>query len=149
VTTDVASIHVVGTAFNVRVRDESYEVGVTEGIVRVTAGTGRKPATVTLARGNMVHGERGTAPDAVGRIGFADYPGWTHGKMMFAGTSVEAVCKEIEDRFDVRIQIADPALRTVKITGILEGHDGRSTLSTLCLLTGRNQRYENGVFILY
>jgi len=122
---------------------------VTEGIVQVTAGGGRKPVTLTLARGNMVRGVRGAVPDAIGKIGFADYPGWTQGKILFSGTSVDAVCKEIEDRFDVRIHIADSTLRSMTITGILEGRDGRSALSTLCLLTGRNQRYENGVFVLF
>jgi ferric-dicitrate binding protein FerR (iron transport regulator) len=149
VTTGVASIHVVGTEFNVRVRDDSYEVGVTEGIVQVTTGNGDNVNTFRLTKGTLVSGVRGTSPGSVERIGFADYPGWTHGKMMFARTSVEVVAKEIQDRFDVRIQIADAALRNVKITGVLEGSDARSVMSTLCLLTGRNQRYEDGSYILY
>jgi ferric-dicitrate binding protein FerR (iron transport regulator) len=149
VSTDIATVRVVGTEFNVRVRDDAYEVGVTEGTVRVTASRMSVDSTVIVARGHIVGGKRNAFPGIPQSIDFPEYPGWTSGRLVAHRMTVESICREIQDLFDVKTRIDDPALRFVTVTGLFRGSDAREMVSTLSMLTGRQYRYADGTYILY
>jgi len=149
VTTDIATIHVVGTEFNVRARGEALEVGVVTGTVRLNIVKNGIDSSVTLTRGQMALCAKHDFPAPPSAFSLRDYPGWLHGKFLFHKTPLLSACKEIGDRFNVDIRLSDPRLSNETITGILDGRNAESTLAALCGLAVKNLKYENQVYILY
>ena len=148
VTTDVATIQVVGTEFDVRVRDDQISVGVTRGKVKVSPGPDAKEA-VELGPGQITTFPKGGMPSPPVQMPFAEYPGWMHGKFLFYRTPLASACREIESEFGVTIRIDTPLLRSMTITGALDARNVDSSISTLSRLTGSSYRHENNTFMLY
>jgi transmembrane sensor len=150
VLTDVATIQVLGTEFNVRVRDDLLEVAVISGNVHVSVRKDGTDSMVVLAKGQMAACRKGGGPGMPGPLlFFSDYPGWIHGKFLFNRTSLVSVCKEIEDQFDVVVRIGNTRLSNETITGALDARTAETALAALSGLTGNKYRYENGVYSLY
>ncbi len=149
VSTEIGTIRVLGTQFNVRVGDHSMEVAVLEGRVEVLGPGNTSAGAVTLRAGEMtiVPGE-GT-PEIPGPIPYPDYPGWMHARFHFRHTSIVDACTEIEARFGITITIQDPGVREETVTGVLDGRTVQSSLMALCAIAGREFRYEDGVYIVY
>jgi ferric-dicitrate binding protein FerR (iron transport regulator) len=149
VTTSAATVTVLGTAFNVRIRETLLEVGVTRGRVNVAAHTVHADSAVVLGAGEATTCRTGAFPESPQKLQYADYPGWVHGKLFFYKTELTDVVREIEEEFDVRILMQDPALPAVRITGALAGTDPQTVIANLCSLTGKAFRHENENFIIY
>ncbi len=149
VTTDVGTVQVLGTQFDVRVRGGQLVVGVVGGSVSVSAQRGGRDSSVVLAAGQIVTCMKDNYPGTPGQLPFADYPGWTRGKFLFYKTSILSACKEIESQFDVQISIERPGAGEETITGVVDGHSAETAVAALSNLTGRKFRHENGVYTLY
>ena len=149
VATGAGSVTVTGTRFNVRVRDDRYQVGVTEGSVRTLVDLPGKDTAVSLAAGQVLQGVRNIPPPPVRAMEYTGYPGWTERKLMFTSMDIRSVCEELRNTFDVEITIENSALAGTSISGVFEARDIGSVLSTLCALTGGQYRHENGKYILY
>jgi transmembrane sensor len=149
VTTDLGTVHVLGTQFDVRVRGEQLMVGVVTGCVKVTAQRGGRDSSVVLGRGQIVTCVKEQYPGTPGEIPFADYPGWTQGRFLFYKTSVSAACQEIESQFDVQIHLMNPHAGEETITGVVDGRSVESAIAALSNLTGNKFRHENSVYTLY
>jgi transmembrane sensor len=149
VSTDVATVRVLGTEFNVRVRDGRMEVAVIKGSVLVSVHGEAADSAIVLAAGQIATCVRDGFPGAPRPLLVAEYPGWMHGKFVFQRTSLVSVCKEIESQFDVTVTIDNPRLRDETITGIVDGRNAESALATLANLTGTKYRHENGSYTLY
>jgi transmembrane sensor len=145
VSTNGGTVSVLGTEFNVKDREGNLEVAVLKGRVRVTSGG----ESQILRAGEMTTCLSGRVPDSPTAIPFPDYPGWLHGKLQFSRTSLASACREIEERFDVRIRIQDPESRTVTFTGAVDGGSAEAALTTLAKLTGISVRHEKDGFTLY
>ncbi len=149
VTTDVGSVQVLGTQFDVRVRRGRLVVGVVSGSVRVSAPREGQDSAVVLAAGQIVDCLKGNVPGAPSALPFADYPGWTQGKFFFYRTSLLSACKEIESQFDVQIHIENPRTENETITGVVDGQSAGTAVAALSNLTGTRFRHENSVYTLY
>lgn len=147
--TDVATVKVLGTEFNVRVRDNHLEVAVVKGSVLVSSHNDGVDSSVVLAAGQIGACTRGAFPETPGLIPISDYPGWIHGKFVFYRTSLLSVCMELESQFDVAVRIEDPRLSDEKITGVLDGRDVQTALVALVSLTGNKFRYESSGYTIY
>jgi transmembrane sensor len=148
--TDIGSVQVLGTEFNVRVRRGMMEVAVVSGRVRVTASSEGKDSTVILHGGEITAVARGAYPERPRRLPFDDeYPGWIHGKFVFQQATLDSACLEIADQFSSPIAISNPALSHRTITGVVDGRNLESALKTLSLLSGTSYRHENSGYILY
>ncbi len=145
VSTSCAEVQVVGTEFNLRVRDGTLEVAVIHGIVRVSA----KDSTLTLTENQMAMCAQNGFPRRIADMPSPDYPGWMQGKLFFNRTSFEAACREIEMRFDITININDRVLRDEIITGTLGAATAENALNALCGLTGKKFRHENQAYTIY
>jgi ferric-dicitrate binding protein FerR (iron transport regulator) len=111
---------------------------------------GGKDSTVVLAKDQIAACSKGGFPGVPGPLLFySDYPGWIHGKFLFNRTSLAAVCKEMEEQFDVVIRIGNTRLPNETITGALDARTAETALAALAGLTGNSYRYENGVYLLY
>ena len=149
VSTDVATVQVLGTEFNVRMRNEQIEVAVLAGRVQVNVQKEGKDSTAVLAAGQVATCTQGGFPGSPAQLLFAEYPGWMHGKLLFYRTSLLSACEDIESKFDVAIAIENAKLRDETITGAVDARSAETALSTLAKLTGNKYRYENGGYILY
>ena len=150
VTTDLGSVQVLGTEFNVRVRRGKMEVAVVSGRVRVTASWEGKDSTVLLEGGEFTAFARGAYPDSPQRLPYVEnFPGWLHGKFVFDRATLETACLEISEQFGIPIAIGNPALPGRTITGVVDGRSLEAAVKTLCLLSGTSYRNENSGYTLY
>ena len=149
VTTDLATIQVIGTEFNVRMREGQIEVAVLAGEVQLGVHNEGKDSTVVLTAWQVATCVRGGFPGAPAPLLFAEYPGWMHGKLLFYRASLLSACSDIESKFDVPVRIENAKLRGKTLTGAVDARSAETALSTLANLTGNKYRYENGGYILY
>jgi transmembrane sensor len=150
VATDIGSVTVLGTEFNVRVRRGEMEVAVVTGKVSVTASRDGRDSTVILQVGEYTVLAKGGYPALPQRLPFADnYPGWIHGKFLLNHQSLASACGEIAEQFGIRVEIANSAIAGETITGAIDGRSVESAVKTLSLLSGTSYRYENNGYILY
>ena len=146
VMTDVASVEVLGTDFNVRVRGDRLEVAVVHGAVRVSSEAAS--ASVTLQTGQFTSCSRGGSPELPSEASFHDYPGWLHGKLLFDRAGLQDACREIADRFDVRVNV-DIRQQQPTITGAIDAPTAEAALRTLARLTGNRYRHDENGHTLY
>jgi ferric-dicitrate binding protein FerR (iron transport regulator) len=149
ITTDVGTIQVLGTEFNVRVRDERMEVAVLSGSVKVSVKKNGVDSSIVLSNGQIVVCAKNDFPGLPGAFPFPDYPGWIQGKFMFYRSSLISVCKELESQFNIQIRIQNPQARAVTLTGIINSQDAEGAIATVVQLTGNTFRYEDGVYNIY
>lgn len=147
--TDVAQVRVLGTSFNVRVRDEQIEVAVNRGAVGILTAIEGKDSTIALKEGQLITCRKGRYPSQPQLIQFDQYPGWIHGNLSFHQTALKLVCQEIERQFDVKIQLADQQLEDISISGLFAADDLNNLLSVICILIRKEFRYENKTIVIY
>lgn len=149
ISTDIGMVQVLGTQFNVRVRNEKMEVAVLNGSVRVTVFKDGKDSSIILTRGQISQCTKNNYPGLPASLPFSDYPGWLQGKIMTYRSSLESVCRELESQLDIKIKIENPQLSTATITGIINAQNPENALTTLVQLSGSKFRYESGGYIIY
>ncbi len=147
VNSDNLTVTVLGTQFNVRHRDNMIEVAVNKGKVQVSDIAHEKH--VTLLAGQMSRFADGEPPEQPQKLPFANYPGWTKNKLMFYQDNLANVCREIERRFNVQVQLSNQKLAGITVTGVLETDSIYSVLSTLSILIQQHYRYEKGIYVIY
>jgi transmembrane sensor len=149
ITTDIGTVQVLGTQFNVRVRDGRMEVAVVSGSVKINAVKNGTDSSVILSGGQIAVCVKNNFPGMPAALPFVDYPGWIHGKFLFYRSTVLSACKEIESQFNVVVKIDKPQLQDETITGIVDGQNVESSLSILARLTGNTYRHEDSSYVLY
>jgi transmembrane sensor len=137
VTTSDGTITVLGTRFNVRQEAERMIVSVIEGRVEVVPTAPRAPAT-TLVRGEQLFLERGTDSSVERGTDVERITAWWQQKLMFDGVSLIDAVQEINRYVDERIEIADPGLEGVRISGVFRTGDSEGFISALDNLVGVN-----------
>lgn len=148
VSTDAGTVQVLGTQFNVRVRERRMEVAVLSGTVSVACGPESKHSVV-LQGGTMATCTEAGILSGPEKILFADYPGWIHRKLLFQRSTIRSVCGEIEAQFDVRVRIENPALLHETITGALDSRNAESAVAALAALTGSTYSHDANGFSLH
>lgn len=129
-------VRAVGTAFVVRLKQEGVEVTVTKGKVQVStlaqsagtdtldriAATPRRPLSLVSAtdggtelalvsRSSLVAQVELSPPDVSRKLA------WRQGMLIFNGDDLASVVADVSRYTDVRIEITDPALKTLKVAG--------------------------------
>ena len=142
------SIQVVGTQFNVRTIGNKIEVSVNEGIVLVSnEQTGDNP--VHLIKGQFISFDKKESPGIPELIKYDEYPGWIYNKFIFDQENLSVVCKEIERKFDVDIELKSDGLETITVTGVIDAKDLSRVLHTLSSLTNRSYKFDNKRYTFY
>jgi transmembrane sensor len=149
VSTDIGTIRVLGTQFNVRIRGEQLEVGVVRGSVQVTINRNGVDTTLILSKDQIVTCTAAGFQDKPAALPSSDYPGWMRGRLMFYRTDLLSACRELESQFDVVVTIREPQLRNLTITGTINGQNIETALTALAQLTGRNFRREDSGYSIY
>jgi transmembrane sensor len=147
VETELGAVRVLGTQFNVRVRDNHLEVAVVSGSVRVTSvGSGGE---VVLKAGELTRCTRTEGPDKAMPLHAGEYPLWLHGRLFFDRATLAEACREIEDFFDVTVTIRASGQHSQTFTGAVDARTPETALSTLARLSGRNYRHDQSGYLLY
>ncbi len=149
VNTDIATVRVLGTAFNVRDRENRLEVAVISGSVNVGVRRNGRDSTLVLAKEQLTTCTKGGFPAAAVLLPFSEYPGWMHGRLVFHRASFQSVCEEIREQFDITIRAENSHLLGETLTGAVDVRNLDAALSTLARLTGTNYRYENNGYIFF
>ena len=141
-------IKVVGTQFNVRTIENEIEVAVNEGIVLVSNDqTNERP--VHIAKGQFISFSKKESPGTPEAIGHDQYPGWIYNKFIFDQENLSVVCKEIERKFDVDIELKSDGLETITVTGVIDAKDLNRVLHTLSSLINRSYKFDNKRYTFY
>jgi len=142
-----ASVEVLGTEFNIHTRGTDINVSVLEGIVKVS-GTEDKQ-DIVLTAGQKVNFIQGFNPGTPEKIDHKKYPGWIYNRLILDQTNLRAVCKEIERKFNVKIEFASVDLGNITVTGIIEADEFNPVMETLATLAQRSFKFEKDTYIIY
>lgn len=136
--TNYGQVTVLGTSFNVRTREDGFEVGVNEGIVQVANET----KAVILNQGQMLDVDTNFDETNLQNVSYSDYPDWMHEKLVCDQTPLSEVCGEIERTFGISFEFATPAIADITVTGVIDAQDLNTVLSTISLLTQHEFKFD-------
>ncbi len=145
ITADRATVEVLGTEFNVRVRNDAVEVAVKSGTVKVRSAD----SSIILAQSQIGVMHATEPPQFAGTIPSEDYPGWMSGKLFLNRTTFADACREIELRFDATITIADIQMQGTEMNGVLDARTVRSAVVALCEVTHTRFVQDGNAFRIY
>ena len=127
VNTPLGKVSVLGTQFNVKARDNRFDVVCYEGKVRVEYNG--KATILTPHQGLTV--ENGTANNGVITVATTE-PNWLKGELVFVSEKLPAVLAEIERKYDVEFKTDITSKKT--FSGSLPGNDIDGVIKTLSRL---------------
>ena len=130
VVTEVATVEVLGTQFNLMSTDEKYEVACTEGKVRIS--TNQKNNSKILLNAGQYTSLRNGQFDEPSKVK-EEKISWKNGEFYFEDTSLSEVLKTVSAQYDIRIQIEieNPSAR--HYTGYFTTHNLKEALDLICV----------------
>jgi transmembrane sensor len=130
VKTEVATVEVLGTQFNLMSADDKYEVACTEGRVRIS--THQDNNSNVLLIGGQYTSLRDGQFDEPSKVKEEDIS-WKDGEFYFENTSLSDVLKTLSVQYDIRIhvEIANPSAR--HYTGYFTTHNLKEALDLICV----------------
>ena len=146
ISTEYAQITVLGTKFNVRSRDDGFEVGVNEGAVKVHNDL----QSMELSQGEQID-INPEYPKTFSSSKMADfYPGWKNNKLICDNSSLVKICDELERIYDVKINFQNESQKNIPISGIinLNPNNLESVLSSISLLSKREFKLRGDSYIV-
>ena len=147
---DHVAVQVVGTKFNVYAREQNIEISVNEGVVKVGNNIDEDLyKEVILTQGQIITFDTDKQPGTPKMFSNNEIPGWIHGKFIFDQVNLGNVCKEIERKFDVEIDLASTDLETITVTGVMEADNLSNVLATISVLTERPYKFEKERYTFY
>ena len=140
VLTPYGKISVLGTSFNIRARNDGFEVGVNDGEVQVS----NENSLLNLSKGQLIDVESEFFSSNIIQIPTDQYPDWLNRKFYCNETTLESLCLEIERTFDIKINFTNPNLKNLTITGLIEASDLGNVLQTVSILTKHKFKLDGG-----
>jgi len=140
VLTPYGKISVLGTSFNIRARNDGFEVGVNDGEVQVS----NENSLLNLSKGQLIDVKSEFFSSNIIQIPTDQYPDWLNRKFYCNETTLESLCLEIERTFDIKINFTNPNLKNLTITGLIEASDLGNVLQTVSILTKHKFKLDGG-----
>ena len=140
VLTPHGKISVLGTSFNIRARNDGFEVGVNDGEVQVS----NENSLLNLSKGQLIDVKSEFFSSNIIQIPTDQYPDWLNRKFYCNETTLESLCLEIERTFDIKINFKNPNLKNLTITGVIEASDLDNVLRTVSILTKHKFKLDGG-----
>lgn len=144
VDTGSSSVTVLGTAFDIDLVDEQTRVvRVYRGLVSVDAGAGRQwrlPAGSGIEVGGGKVRSLGDVP--------GDHPGWIDGWFDAEDTSVRQLVQRLNRGSSRPIELSDPALGDLPVTGRFQTSDPEMVLDALAAIHDLQWHREGGRYLL-
>ena len=127
VKTHHGEITVLGTTFNVRSRNDGFEVGVNSGQVKVSSSN----SFVDLNPNQCLMGSADIDRSTIVNIENEKYPGWINQKLYCKKTNLEKICKEVERIHNVKIKFSNIKMKQIAITGTIDTSELETMLNTI------------------
>ena len=146
ISTEYAEITVLGTKFNVRSRDDGFEVGVNEGVVKVHNDL----QSIDLIQGEQID-VIPEYPKTFSTSKTADfYPGWKNNKLLCDNSSLLKICDELERIYNIKINFQNESQKNIPISGIINLNPSNleSVLSSISLLSKREFKLRGDSYIV-
>lgn len=145
VTTDAATVTVLGTAFGVRAEGGRTEVALESGSVRLEAAG--SSAALTMQPGAVAVAEADTVALTAARV--EDALAWRVGGFAFVDQPLGRIAGDVARRYGVAVAVQPEALRARPFTLILDQPEGaEAVLSDLAEYAGLTLRRDDGGFVL-
>ena len=116
ISTDYAEITVLGTKFNVRARDDGFEVGVNEGSVKVQSDI----QSIDISQGEKIDANPKYQKSFIRSMTTNLYPGWKNNKLICKNSSLVKICGELERLYNVKINFQNELQKNISISGIID-----------------------------
>ena len=146
ISTEYAEITVLGTKFNVRSRDDGFEVGVNEGAVKVQNDL----QSMEISQGEQID-VNPEYPKTFSTSKIADfYPGWKNNKLLCDNSSLLKICDELERIYNIKINFQNESQKSIPISGIINLNPSNleSVLSSISLLSKREFKLRGDSYIV-
>ena len=146
IATEYAEITVLGTKFNVRSRDDGFEVGVNEGTVKVQNDL----QSMEISQGEQID-VNPEYPKTFSTSKTADfYPGWKNNKIICDNSSLLKICDELERIYNIKINFQNESQKNIPISGIINLNPSNleSVLSSISLLSKREFKLRGDSYIV-
>jgi ferric-dicitrate binding protein FerR (iron transport regulator) len=145
VETSTARTEVLGTQFGVTTGDDTTEVVLVEGSVRV--GSSDEAESVVLKPGERSTVRRGTSPSPPTPADLTTTLDWT-GLFVFRSLPTNEIAQRLSRHYDVSVTVA-PALADAPVTGTFERDQSvEQVLNTIARTLGAEVQTENGSYRL-
>ena len=131
INTDYATVTVLGTSFNLKSREDGFELGVNSGIVSVSNGI----KNITLLKGQLLNLKSDLDDDLTPQKSYSNYPDWINNKFYCEKTPLIELYSEIERRFNIEVKFNEPEIKKIAVTGIIDAPNLNTVLRTISLLT--------------
>ena len=139
-----AQVLAVGTEFDVYRKPHSTLVTVVEGVVAVLAGAAPQPAQqltsppsgMRVEAGQQLGIDAGKMWDQPRPAQLGEAEAWLHRKIVFQGRPLGEVVEEFNRYTQVPVEIDDPTLRMLRVSGSFDAYDTETFLGFLESLDG-------------
>lgn len=142
-------VRVVGTQFDVRSRQGELVVTVAGGKVQVRPASSSAPGrSFLLTPGRRLEVDR-AGVETVRAIDPEEALGWRVGRLVYRAEPLAAVVADLNRQFEAQIEISDPELAKMPITGVIVLDDQAAVMQRLTLmLPVRSIPSERGLLLL-
>ena len=131
INTNYATVTVLGTSFNLKSREDGFELGVNSGVVSVSNGI----KNITLLKGQLINLKSDLDDDLTPQKSYSNYPDWINNKFYCEKTPLIELYSEIERRFNIEVKFYEPEIKKIAVTGIIDAPNLNTVLRTISLLT--------------
>ena len=131
INTDYATVTVLGTSFNLKSREDGFELGVNSGVVSVS----NEISSTDLLKGQLINLKSDLDDDLTPQKSYSNYPDWINNKFYCEKTPLIELYSEIERRFNIEVKFYEPEIKKIAVTGIIDAPNLNTVLRTISLLT--------------
>ena len=133
-----ARVTAIGTAFNIYRRDQSTNITVTEGVVRVTetGGTGNRIPATSIVHANQELEATDQGLQAATTTNVSLSTAWQRGTLIAHSMTLTELVRQIERYHDTHILITDSSIATSTISGVFALSDIDPILQALQVSLG-------------
>ena len=151
VNTECFDVEVLGTTFNVKTyeSDNEQEVALLEGKVKLTTRNQEKNTSIFLRPNEKAIYNKSTGKLTVKPTDNKLETAWMKGVLMFHTESLPDINKELERKYDVKIQMNCPALENDSFTGVFENKTLIEVLDNLKIHYGFDYSINNRKVLIY
>jgi len=121
----------VGTVFQIRLDDDAVNVALLQGEVAIATRTHGQSRSASLKAGEQLRYDRDGEIGPVQPIDTLAAEGWTHGKLFVHDWSLPQLLAAMNRYNDTKLEIGDPALDDVRISGAFKVGDQQTLLQIL------------------
>jgi ferric-dicitrate binding protein FerR (iron transport regulator) len=142
--TENAVTKVLGTKFNVWARAKETRVIVKEGKVSLAESINNNEVILTMGESSKV--VETNSPIKPTKVDPDYLLGWLSDRIVFSNTNLKEISKELERKYNVKIDITDQELLDYSLTGTFENEKIDTVLTKICLALNLKYSEQNNSY---